>query len=386
MQSSSLAAKLAPFSHLIDPTALAVAYKALLLTPTHVRGCAMFGVMEMEVATGVKSDILIDGATFLQLLRSLPAAEFEITNSKNALYWKCGSAKGQLAQLSSDMSSVHDDPIEFPEDLAKAEVDAGFGKSLDLGALACGSSAMMSIGLYGVSVVNDDSALRVYSSDNSMIASSRLGNAIPGAPRMTTMSPRAARLLSSLTTRDKVLVGIDEQTVYCQTADTKLVVKQIQPLKFAIADMVENFRGEDIKVPLRRDVVTSFIRRAEALTEEKRRTDVSVSVIDGAVRLSFSEGKSSSEEYYLAENNSSVSADPIMVDSRRLSRALGAAGHVVFDHITRGALVLRGANDFVFVINGQAISQSENLVSQVESKVDEPTVVAIPPRRIALRK
>ncbi len=350
MQSQDLAAKLSPYSLLLNAAALSVNYRALAIGPTRVRACAMFGAMETEVAIGVQQEVHVDGDNFLHLLRSLPAADLEIAVEGQALVWKCGAASGKLALLGDGVQVA---AAEWPDEVVPAEVGPAFGRGLDLGSMACGTSALQSVGLYGVSLVLEGDAW-AYSSDNNTIAGAKLG-AFAAKAKQATLSATGARLLSLLASKDRASVAIpDEQTIYCRTPDTKLVLKQIPRLKFAIRDMLQAFLPETIRVPMKRDVITAFVKRSEALTEDKKRTDVSIAVEGGAVRLSFSEGRSSSMEHYdLAEGGPDVVVPPILIDSRRLSRALSSTTHVVFDHVSRGALVLRGEGDFVFVISGK---------------------------------
>jgi hypothetical protein len=310
----------------------------------------MFGAMEVEVATGLSSEVLVDGESFLQILRSLPAGEMTMSATGSSLAWECGKAKGQLALMAEGAQVM---PVLIPDGVEFTEVGAGFGKGLDLGSLACGTSALMSVGLFGVSISLNE-GVRAYSSDDNIIAAAKMCDSIKGLTDSVTLSPNSAKLLATLTSRDKATVAVDAQTVYCKTPDAKLVLKQIPPLKYKIGDQLTGFAAEEIKVPLQRDVVAAFIRRAEALTEEKKRTDVAVSVVAGqGVKLTFADGKSSSEEYYVAEGMAESSVDPILIDSRRLARALSQASRVVFDHVAKKALVLRGDQEFVFVVAGK---------------------------------
>jgi hypothetical protein len=335
---------------MVNASALSANYRALSLSSTRVAGSAVFGAMEIAVDTDLASEVFVDGESFLQVLRSLPAGELKLAATASSLSWTCGAAKGQLALMGENLRVV---PVEIPEDLQFTEVDSNFGRGLDRGGIACGSSALMSLGLYGVSITNG-ADVRAYSSDDNIIASARMGATIHRMPAVATLSPAGAKILTALTSSGKASVAVDDQTVYCRSSAARLMLKQIPPLKYKIADQLATFLPESINIPLKGDIIAAFIRRAEALTEEKRRTDVSISVTDGAVRLSFIDGKSSSEEYYLAEGGGAISVDPILVDSRRLARALGQASRIAFDHIERGALVLRGDQEFVFVIAGKS--------------------------------
>jgi hypothetical protein len=346
MQVAVLQNALSPFNLLVNASALSANYRVLAIAPDRVRGCSMFGAMEVAIETGLTSEICVDGESFLQVLRSLPSGDFQMVVSGDILSWSCGSAKGRLGTRSEGQVGQ----LEFPEDIQFREVGASFGHGLEIGSLGCGSSGLMSLGLYGISIVYSGGHFRACSTDNSLIADAYLcADDLPAA----TLSPEGVKLLAALTSVNRADIAIDDQSVYCRTATCRLLLKQKSPLKYAIHDRVRMFYGEDIKIGLKRDVVTAFIRRSEALTEVKNRTNVSISVVDGAVRLSFEDGKSSSEEYYLAEGGGLISVDPISIDTRRLARALGHVTDIVFDYVEQGALVLRG-DKFVFVIAGKS--------------------------------
>jgi hypothetical protein len=353
MKSSDLAQKLAPFSSLVNKHALSPTYRALRLTPTSVRGCSAFGVMEAEVATGLESEVHVDGDMFLQLLRSLPAADLDLTLGDSSLQWRCGAARGKFAVLGEKV----DIPAPpWPAKVKTQEVDKEFGSALELGMLACGSPALLSVGLYGTSIIMGES-LVAYSSDNTTIAKARLSGAprrLPGVkvPEVVTLSPDSARLVVALGTR-QLAWAVDEQSVYVETPDTRCVVKQVPPLKFDLREHMAPFLEGETRVPLDRDVIAAFVRRAEGMAEERGRAAVTLGVREGAVRLAFEEGKASSEEYYLAESAPKIEVEPISVEARRIAKALTHSSHIVFDHAARGALVLHGDREFVFVVSGR---------------------------------
>lgn len=348
MLATELSRKLSPFGAIVNESALSVNYRALYLTPTFVCACAAFGSLEMMIEIGLDREIYIDATTFLNVIKSLPAAELELTATDAALKWKCGSSHGQIALLNQGVVVTRP---EWPEKTKFVLTDKAFGKALDLSSLSCGSTSLLSVGLYGI-VLDNSTNLTGYSSDNNTFSSACLGGKLKGNPDTCCLSPESAKLIGMLSGRDKAAIAIDGTTsVFMKTVDAKLVIKQIPPLKFDIKGGVAGFRGEKMKINLHRDVVTAFIRRAEALAEDHKRAYVDISVDNGAVRLAFAEGKASSEEFYLVEGGPEGSVAPITVDSRRLARALAHATSIVFDY--HEALVLRGPDDFIFVIAGK---------------------------------
>lgn len=351
MRASEFSEHLSPFGALINKHALSSTYKALQLSPGHVRGCSAYGAMEIEVATGLESEVYVDGDDLLQVLRSLPAADLELQAADGSLRWKCGAARGQLALLGE---KVVIPPPAWPEGVELVEVGDDFARRLELGSLGCGSVALLSVGLYGVTIANREGGTSAYSSDNMTMASARLGDRMAGAPESMCLSPDAVRLIGLLSGRGRLSAQFDDTSLYLRTPDARCVIKQVPPLKFDLPKNISSFLTQEVKLGLDRDVVAAFIRRAEALAEEKGKASVALSVSGGAVRLAFSEGRSTTEEYYLAEGPEGDIA-PIGVDARRLARALARASHVVFDHAARGALVLRGEGEFVYVVSGKKV-------------------------------
>jgi hypothetical protein len=346
---SELSQKLTPFGVLTNSKALSVNYRAFSVGPNSINACSAFGALETAIDTGLDKQIFVDGDSFFQVMKSLPAAALEMKVTDQSLMWKCGSAKGQLALLGDAVEIVKP---EWSSKIEFQDVSSSFSKALDLGSIACGTTALLSVGLYGV-VIDNDNGLFAYSTDNNTIASAKLGDVLKKADKCY-LSPDSSRLVSMLTGKEGAKIAIDgEKSLFIQTNDSKLVVKQIPPIKFDIKKMVSMFSSQEIKIMLNRDVIAAFIRRADALAEEKGKASVAIGVDNGTVKLEFAEGKSSSEEYYLAEGATDINVEPIVVDSRRMAKALSNVNSLIFDYASKGALVLRGADEFVFVVSGK---------------------------------
>lgn len=351
MLATDLAKQLASFSLLSNKNALSQIYSSLYLTPTLVRGCSAFGVMEVEVPTGIERPVVIDAEAFLQVLKSLPGKELSFSIQDSVLQWECDFAKGKLALKES---SIEIPELQWPIN-PDVEVTSKFSKGLELGALACGSPALLSLGLYGILIHNFDQ-LRAYSTDDTTISSCLLGEAIPSKIEIVTLSPDAVKLLVDVTS-DKACLAFDESTVYCSTPSTRLLLKQIAPLKHDIKEGAKQFSNCSQIVILNRDVISRFVRRSEALTENKGKVEVSVSVNKGSVRLEFDEGKSFNEEYYLAEGSTDLTVQPVTLEARRMTKVLSSATSIAFDHAKDGILIFQGDNEFQFVICGKTGQQ-----------------------------
>jgi len=361
MQASDLYKHLRPFTLLSHEKLLSPSYKSLHITPTAVRGHSPFGLMEVEVRLGIDREAYVDTARFLQVLSTAPEGDFQLELEDNKLSWYCadpGEAKryemtGSFAVLSGGDITIPVLPWDGRGEMIP--VGAPFGAGLQLASLGCGSQAYISIGLYGVTIENEANGLYAYASDNSSIASCRLSDASPAFADKITLAPDALALLADVTGHGEAAISITDDTIYAQTPTTKLVIKGKAALKIDLREIAAGLRGEDRVLPIDRDSLTSFVRRIEALAEDKAKAQMSLSVEEGATRLYFEDNISFSAEYYLVQSDQPFDVPPIQLEPRRIFRALGAADRLVFDYVDRRALVFRGPNEFLFGVNGKAV-------------------------------
>jgi len=341
---------LAPFQKMVDKKAMVASYRALMLTNDYVRGNAPFGIMEIEVDLNLGRDINIDGEEFLSVIKSLPNAELELSVKDTKLVWECGHAKGQLA-LMGDNIEIPELPDEIePDD----ELEEGFSEALIRGSLSAGGAHLLSAGLFGAVIANTDDGLYIYGSDDPTVSSARLGDTLPGSVERCALSPEAITMLGLIANEGGALLAFDEKVVYCNTETTRLVLNQISPPKHDVKELAENFTGPwETTALLDHDTISTFIKRAEALSTDGNSPFVAISIENGQARLAFESGKNSSEEYYIVEGGSDISVAPIVVEAKRMSKALSFATHLVFDHAEDDALVLSGENEFLFVISGK---------------------------------
>lgn len=334
---------------LCDKNAISPSYRVLHLDKELVRGCSAFGIMEISTSLDINKSCYIEAESFLQVLKSMPEADLEFVVKDNALHWKCGAANARLA--------IKAEEITIPEliipDLKFTSLDTGFSKNLSLGSIACGTTALMSIGLYGITFDNSYN-LEVYASDNATISGCIVNKQISVAPAQFYLSPAASRVLEVTSGIDQCEVAIDEnKSVYCVAPSVKLLLKQSAPLKQDIKAMISRFDTEELTTPLNKDVIAAFIRRAEALADEKGKSIVSMSVENRTTKLIFEGNTASSQEYYLTEDAPDITVGPILIEGKRIAKALSHAKKLVFDYVNKKALVLRGDSNFMFVVSGK---------------------------------
>lgn len=359
MQASDLYQQLRPFTLLAREKLLSPSYKALHITPTSVRGHSPFGVMEVEAALGIDTEAYVDTARFLQVLSTAPAGDFRLQIEDNRLSWYCADPSeakryemtGYFALLSGDIAipalpwDGRGEMIPVPET---------FGKGLQLAALGCGSQAYISVGLYGVVIENEPEGLFAYASDNSAIASCRLADRSDAFADRITLAPDALGLLAEVS-KGETAISITEDTIYCQTPTTKVVIRRKADLKSDLRQIANDLRGQQRSLPIDRESLASFVRRVDALAEDKTKARMSMSVEEGATRLYYEDALSFSAEYYLVQSEEPFDVPPVQLEPRRIFRALGAADRVVFDYVDRHAIVFRGPNEFLFGIQGKAV-------------------------------
>ena len=359
MQASEIYRQLRPFALLAHEKLLSPSYRALHITPTAVRGHSPFGVMEVEVNLGIGAAAYVDMARFLQVLSTAPAGDFQLLLEDNKLAWFCEDpGETKRYEMTGSFSIITND-IAIPalpwDDHGKLiPVGESFGRGLQLAALGCGSQAYISVGLYGVAIENEPDGLYAYASDNQAIASCRLTDRNDAFADKITLAPDALTLLAEVC-KGEAAVSITENSIYCQTPTTKLVVRRKADLKSDLRAIAAALRGQSRSLPIDRDSLAAFVRRVDALAEDKSKARMSMSVEEGATRLYYEDSISFSAEYYLVQSEEPFDVSPIQLEPRRIFRALGAADRVVFDYIERHALVFRGPNEFLFGVHGKAV-------------------------------
>jgi hypothetical protein len=342
--------RLAPLGRLANKRALSPAYRAMALASDLAGAAAPYGAMQCAVELAIDQPVSVDAEDFLRVLHSLPDSEFVPAVDEHALRWRCGPAKGHLALL--------DAGLQIPKPVFDGDVGAidnqRFAAGLELAALACGGPAVRSFGLESVQLHTTPEHTWGYATDSIALSSACLGAALPlTAP--VTLKPEAAALLSSVvrSTTTNFFVGGDAGSVYAVTDDSELQLYQLTVTRHDLAAQVAPLRRHEIELPLFREAVAGFLKRAEGLGEERGSTLVEIAVKQGRTLLGFSVPTGSSEEYYDVTDAPPITVPPITVEVRRLARALAHADYLVFDQAAEHRLVLRGEHDFVYGIGGR---------------------------------
>jgi len=350
MYSNELKAQLAPIKRLTISASLPLAYRALYLSRNSIKGCFSSGILELKIDHGLTEPVYVLGANFLAIIDSLPDKQtVDLRIVDNALAWTCGNAKGRIATLSHvDMPSV--DEISGTSCTPSEE----FCKALALGGVSCGSVAAIATGSYGVALDNSGDFC-IYSTDDVTISICFCDIEKDVFPKLVTLAPEAADLLSSLIdTKNGSLVATEEDVFY-NDPHCKLLIKQMPAMSKDVPSVIAAYLGGSTKVEIDPDRVGAFIKRVTRIAEQNTQVYVALGIKDEKLIFSFDDGISSSEEYYLCDELKGVPDTALVrIDAVRAARALKHSSRIVLDHIDRGPIVFEGSKpDFHYIIAGR---------------------------------
>lgn len=359
MLSNQLASALAPFALIVNRSALSPVYRSLLIEPDRVRAASAYGILQASIGLGLPEPIVVDAASFIAVIKSLSSHEEVALEIKaGALHWECGMATGRLALASKEIiiPSITAIPNEPPYRLDKRSRE-DFAEALDLGGLSCGPVSMASAGIYGV-VIDNRANLSILSSDSVTMAKCLLSPTMDLFPEMIVISPEAADMLVAVLAKaagDAVVsLAIGSSAIFAQVEAYQLLIRPIPALKHDLRAITDNFPECEVLMAIPQERVIAFIKRAAALAENKQNAHVVLQAVSGAMSLSFLEGASASEEYYLVDGLDVPDLPPIVLDASRTARALAHSSHIGLDHIERGIIVLTGkAPPFSYYISGR---------------------------------
>ncbi len=349
---------LAPFKNFVNKQALSVVYRCLKLAPKTVYGCSANGMLSVDLQLGLESTVYVEASAFLALLDSLPRkAELVIEladdgeGNATTLNWVCGSAKGRLALM---VVEGFPKMPKMPEEGWAPPL--GFIDGLLTGALSCDPQAMASVGIHGMAIYRGKKSLSFCSSDNATISMIKVAHkGLPeGFAEVITLAPDAAALLAGAMAEDG-LMAFDGNTVYYWDEGTRLVLKQVAPLKHNLMDKVAPFAGAPEKVAkIPRERIAAFVKRVAALAEAKRATDVILHAHGNELTLEFADQTAASEELYMLEGLDDLEELQIKLEAGRLAKALDHVTEVVLDHVAQGVLIFLGDDPpFMYLVAGK---------------------------------
>lgn len=356
MLSHQLQAALAPFNLLVSRNALNPIYRAIEIGPDGIRACISWGIIELPLPMIQTNPVYVDRATFLAVVKSLPKdRDFTLTEDGTSLVWTCGNARGRLALMAAmPMPAIDWTGIEY------ITVPLGLAKAMELGSIACHTTALAAIGMFGI-VIDQRGTLCVCSTDNTSMSTALVEGAVlpgyhglPGAADVSTLPPDGVELLSKVIQPGGV-IGFDDKAWYYADDTTYCKIVLLPPMKSDTLTVREKYLDANIVVVLPRAAIEAFIKRANALAEVKRNATVNLSTVDRRLVLRFNEGSSTTEEYFLVDSLVELPPMPeISLNATKLARALAHVDEVALDHIERGVLLFRGPG-FDYLLCGKLV-------------------------------
>jgi hypothetical protein len=355
MQVKTLKAALGPFKLLCNKNAMSLVYKSLEIAPGHIAGAASYGKCQVKIETGVAATFFVDAWTFINVVTSLAdESVLELTTEGPVLNWKAGPSRGKLALVDvKDMPHVGgaSDTVGRAKAKIVYKPTPYFVAGLALGSLSCGASSMASAGMYGVTITNSSPAMLV-STDDITCSGCYLDDSLPFTKAIH-LSPDAVDVLLSCLTTTGVMEADDTSVSYADDW-VQLQVQQVPALKVDIKGVFDAYASVDVSVPISTEAIAAFVKRAAALSDNRRDTIVSMSASKGMLGLSFEQGASSADEVYLVENLDMPDVSEVRLDGIKLARALQHVNSVVLDHMDRGIILLRGEKpEFRYLISAR---------------------------------
>ena len=369
MKSTDLAVIISPFAALANKHAMSPIYNTLEISADTIRGCAPWGVLEVDAEIGTKETFWVNSLHFVGVIKTLPAGEVVFSQTGTTLSWECGNAQGKLGLLPK--LEIPNYEWEGPA-TEKPNIDNKFPEALTLGSLSASRDiGMSSAGVTGVALTwlpaeedpnGTHGTVYIASSDN--VTMSVSSTEIVGAmhwPENIVINTEAAGMLSTILRMSAgssgAFLDIQEKIIIAYANDFRLMIRSAPPMKHDILMMTQEYPREEIVMDLPSDVVKRFVARASALAEAKNHTHVRFAASSGGLRLSFAEGAlMSDEQYNIAELVLPNEFPEVRLDASRLARALGHADKLALDAFSRGVLTLftgEGVKpEFSYLING----------------------------------
>lgn len=355
MNIPTLSDVLEPFQFVCDANALATDYRRLFITSNRIKARSARASIDAMYSLGTTDPFSVDFGLLFPLVRSLKTGdskEIEFTYEGDVLSWKAGAAHGKLSVTEpKDVAVLPRSPSNQGLTVSKDLV-----KLLELGSLACSNSALESIGLHGMILLEEDDKAWCISSDNVTIACASMpieeGQLNTG---ITTVKPQDAQLLAMLASRDGGKMVFTESAIYYSDLAMRAIVHPIDPLKHDLFSICSRSFDADHIAKLPKDRIASFVKRATALTENREHCSVIVRAAENQITLEFTENRASSEEMYLLEDVSVPTPTEVMVDAVKLGKALQNCDHMLLDHMHKHLLAFRSADkSFHYFLAGRS--------------------------------
>ena len=352
MLTKEAVAALAPFKHALSKNSFNTLHRCLELTSDYVQCRTSYVALDISVSLGkFEKPIHVDGMTFLAVLDSLPDdKELHLAHRDNALHWSCGTTKGKMAVI--DMPDLEHIDHRFD---STDQPSAAFITALELGSLSCDQTTMASVGMSGVLI---DTQIRfVASTDDVTLSTCFYKNQILDThiPDFVALSAETIPLLINTMTEIGYM-EITDNTIKYADEGRFLIVSQVSPLsrQSNLISLIAKCNNGQISVPIPRDTIQTFLKRAAALTVSRPQLSVTIGIEINRITLEFDEATAQTQDYFLIDKDITIEGVRLRVNAAKFARALKYVDEMVFDYMSDHILVLRSkSHDFMYIIGGR---------------------------------
>jgi len=349
MLSTVLETVLSPFRLLANKGALSPQYRAIELAPTRISAVAPFGAATVLAPLGITETVHVDAAAFLATVSSVPNAEMHLSIKDGSLVWRCGTAKGRLGLMPDVVLP------RLPLAGKQIPVTDQLIRAFKLGALSAGGArdGMGTENMRGV-VLDNRGQPMVYATDNATLSVYILGDTPLIMPELATISEQGAELLASVMRPGGSLSVTDTALMY-QSDTVAAMVQQTRPMEYDLRAHIDRYEYDTdqvLEIPAER--IGAFARLASTLAAKAANSRVQLTVGDGQLALSFQEGSTQMDEYYLTDALQGFpTQDPVELPADKLVKVLAHAKGIVVEHLHQNPTVIFCDGPFRCLVSGQ---------------------------------
>ena len=347
---------LAPFRHALTKNSFNTAHQCIEITKDSVRCRSSHVAMDVSINLDIAEyvePVHVNGETLLAVLGSLPDdKELKLAFRDHALHWTCGTTKGKIACL--DLAAMEKIPY-----ISSAEVQPpeSFTAALELGSLSCDATAMSSVGMSGVLIDVSFTPPIIVSTDDVTLSACFFAGVMPvSMPDQITLSAETIPFLMN-TISDIGYWLIDDNTLLYSDGVSDMALSLASPLTRTetMLSLVLKCNKGKITAPIPMDTMRSFLKRADALTNNKPQLSVVIIAEGDRITLEFDEAIMQTQDYFTVPGLVIDRKVSVRINARKFARALKYADEMVLDFIGDRMLVLRSAKrGFLYIIGGRA--------------------------------
>jgi hypothetical protein len=148
----------------------------------------------------------------------------------------------------------------------------------------------------------------------------------------------------------------NERAVAFQGKDITVIINQVTAPKYNFYNTAMNYVDGEVSIPLEKDSIKLFTRRAAELSERLGRAIVSITVQEGGLHFALNEGIVENEEFFVAEGLKPEAEMKVLVGADNITQALAHSDKIIVDFIDRYVLVFTNSDEtspFTYIVSGK---------------------------------